>query len=212
MNPEQAETIVQFRPHSISSKEVVVVRFVNSSGHPLSWWAVAEALSNSPEFRQQWHQTWANVGFDFQWKPVPLHPEFSETQPFFVVLVPASFPPADARAYREYLQKKDEIAVFPNLSGDAQLMIPPATGDYGHIAAFCQTAPPDLSQAFWQKLGEMVRHAIACKDTIWCNTHGHGVPWFHLRFDKTFKYAAFPPRGKINRESIHLWYQNIYFD
>ncbi len=210
MNTEQAKISIQCRPHTISSQSVVVVRFVDSLEFPLTWWDVALALSNSSQFRQQWHQTWASVDFDFQWKPIPLHPKFSETQPFFAVLVPARFPPADVTAYQEYLEQKDEIAIFPNLSGDAQLMIPPATGDYGHIAAFCRTASSDLAQAFWQQLGEILRHAIAHKDTIWCNTHGHGVPWFHLRFDQTFKYAAFPPQGKINRESLNLWYQNIY--
>ncbi|MDJ0662255.1 MAG: hypothetical protein QNJ42_22615 [Crocosphaera sp.] len=45
---------------------------------------------------------------------------------------------------------------------------------------------------------------------MWCNTHGHGVPWMHIRFDQTLKYAAFPPYGHINKISQTQWYENIY--
>jgi hypothetical protein len=204
------EIAAQCVPFSLSSHRVTVVRFLKAGEMPLTWWAVAEALSQSPHFRQHWHHTWAEVGFDFQWKPIPLHPEFSQTHPFFAVLVPATFPPADATAYREYLQDNNEIAFFPNLSGDAQLLIPPASGDYGHMAAFCRGAPADLYHVFWAKAAEIVRQAIERNETMWCNTHGHGVPWFHLRCDRTFKYIAFPPRGTINRDSLNLWYHNIY--
>ncbi len=45
---------------------------------------------------------------------------------------------------------------------------------------------------------------------MWCNTHGHGVPWMHIRLDQTLKYPAFPPYGTIDETSQKQWYETIY--
>ncbi len=58
-----------------------------------------------PIFRAFWNKTLAKIPFDFQWKPIPIHPEFAQTYPFFTVLVPSSFPPSNPLAYRKYLNK-----------------------------------------------------------------------------------------------------------
>ncbi|MGK7888496.1 MAG: hypothetical protein AB4042_04120 [Leptolyngbyaceae cyanobacterium] len=199
-------------PWPIRDRKGWVVRFHQPDGRVLSWVDVAQGLVASAAVRSRWNQAWAEIPSDFMWKPVPIHPEFID-HPFFAVAVPSSFPPTNAMAFQRYLQRltSDEaIAVFPNLSGDAQLVVPPATGDYGHIRAFCRHAPEILTDRLWLQVGMMVNQAIQQKDIVWCNTHGHGVPWMHVRFDRSHKYTAFPPYGAITVVSQQQWYEGIY--
>jgi hypothetical protein len=194
-------------------KDTIVVRFVDREQIPFSWSAIAQGLCQEQAFRDMWNQTWADIPFDFQWKPVPIHSTSATTQPFFAVLVPSTFRKADPSAYQEHLQKleaTDLVADFTNLSGDAHLIIPRATGNYAHIAAFCRLASQDLIHAFWTRVGEVTTSAISQVDSLWCNTHGHGVPWMHIRCDRSLKYTAFPPSGTIDDNSQALWYQSIY--
>ena len=172
---------------------VIVIRFIDhhaTTGKLLTWVDITQHLTTSEAFRNRWNQTWANLPTDFMWKPVPIHPAFAATHPFFTVAVPSSFPAANSSAYRSHLNRlpsEERVAVFPNLSGEAQLVVPEDTGAYGHIRAFSQLAPAPLWHRFWQRIGFMAQEAIANKETVWCNTHGHGVPWMHVRFDQTHK-------------------------
>jgi len=197
----------------VANKDAQLVTFEDAQGDPLSWEQIAQLLVLSEDFRSLWNQTWADLPFDFEWKPVPIHPYTARTHPFFVIAFPATFRPANSRDFQGYLQglKKEALtAYFPNFSGDAHLLIPRETGEYGHIAAFCRVAPAAAQHAIWRRLGELCGIAIAQKTTVWCNTHGHGVPWLHIRFDKRLKYASFPPRGSISTHSQAIWYQQIY--
>ncbi len=198
----------------LENRKIRVVRFENSQGIPYTWLSITQALSEQSQFRNLWNGILADTPFDFQWKPIPIHPQCVKSYPFFVVLVSSSFPVvANPKAYQKYLNQLCEqelIATFTNLSGDATLIIPRATGQYGHIRSFCQQASRSLMEALWQGVGKLTLEKILRKETFWCNTHGHGVPWLHIRFDRQLKYTAFPPRGEINQDSQQQWYQNIY--
>lgn len=209
--------INQATAHQVSLKigqqGTVVIRFVDSDQRPFSWSAIAMGLSSQANFRQLWNQTWADIPFDFIWQPVPIHPDFATTYPFFAVLIPSSFGRANPEAYQDYLQKlksHELVTTFPNLSGDALLVIPKATGNYGHIAAFCRLASVDLQQALWKRVGEIAQNAIEKEDSIWCNTHGHGVRWMHVRFDQVLKYFTLLPATTITDKTQTLWYENLY--
>ncbi|MGL5082384.1 MAG: DUF6940 family protein [Microcoleaceae cyanobacterium] len=198
-------------PLTFAGQNVLMVRFLDPQGNPLTWPAIAQGLCQVPEFRELWNQTWADPVFDFQWKPVPIHPTTVDTLPFFAVLVPSAFEPADPAEFQPYLQQlgsEELVAAFPNLAGDALLVSPKVVGNYGHIAEFCQTAPQALRHTLWAQVGEIVAQAIQQQQILWCNTHGHGVPWLHIRFDSTLKYPAFPPHSEINEMTQALWYQN----
>ena len=197
----------------IADRSAALITFVDPQGLPFSWGQIAEALIEEPDFRELWNQSWASLDFDFEWKPVPLHPYTAQSHPFFAIAFPATFRPADPTDFQPYLQAlppDEQTALFSNFSGDAQLLAPKPTGDYGHIAAFCRTAESPLQHALWRRVGQLCREAIAQQESVWCNTHGHGVPWLHVRFDRRLKYAAFPPRGSISANSQAIWYQQIY--
>lgn len=200
-------------PLRIGQRDLVVIRFVDGNQQPFSWSAIAMGLSTQADFRQLWNQTWADIPFDFLWQPVPIHPGFATTYPFFAVLIPSSFGRANPEAYQDYLQKlkpHELVTTFSNLSGDALLVIPKATGNYGHIAAFCRLASVDLQQALWKKVGEIAQNAIEKGDSIWCNTHGHGVSWMHVRFDQSLKYFTLFSTKTITEKTQTLWYNNLY--
>lgn len=208
-----AEAIANQTTLTVGGHSAVIVRFVDIDGAAFAWSAIAQGLHGSEAFRAVWNQVWADVSFDFQWKPVPIHPTSAKAKPFFAVLVPATFEAADASAYQPYLQQlgpTDLIADFLNLSGDARLVVPRAMGNYGHIAAFCRSAPVEMYQVLWGRVGKIATAAIQQQRAVWCNTHGHGVPWMHVRFDRILKYTAFPPSGVIDDTSQAVWYQTIY--
>ena len=191
-------------------REAQLISFVDRQGDPFSWEQIALALSEGKDFCRLWNRTWADLPFDFEWKPVPIHPYTAKTHPFFAIAFPAEFRSADPHDFQHYLQALapgELIATFENFSGDAQLLVPKDTGDYGHIAAFCRRAEPQLREALWRRVGQICEEAIAHENSVWCNTHGHGVPWLHIRFDSRLKYAAFPPRGSISPNSQAVWYQ-----
>ncbi|MGB7249996.1 MAG: hypothetical protein WBC73_13745 [Phormidesmis sp.] len=197
----------------VAHRGAQLITFVDSQKRPFTWQQVADGLIQDVDFRQLWNQTWADLPFDFEWKPVPIHPYTAETHPFFAIIFPAEFRPADPTDFQSYLRAiaPDELtATFRNFSGDAQLVIPQNTGDYGHIAAFCRSAPTEVQHVLWQQVGQMCERAIADETAVWCNTHGHGVPWLHVRFDSRLKYSAFPPRGSISANSQAIWYKQIY--
>ncbi|MGB3296692.1 MAG: hypothetical protein WBA76_00375 [Phormidesmis sp.] len=197
----------------VADHSAQLVTFVDQQHKALTWHQVAQLLANDAKFCEQWNQTWADLPFDFEWKPVPIHPYTAQTHPFFAIAFPAQFQAANSQDFDRYLQalSQDELtARFNNFSGDAQLLIPANTGDFGHIADFCRKASPKARQALWQAVGEMCGGAIAQETPVWCNTHGHGVPWLHIRFDSQLKYSLFPPRGSISANSQAIWYQQIY--
>ncbi len=197
----------------VANRSGQLIAFVDRQRCPFTWVQVARALADDADFCDLWNQTWADLPFDFEWKPVPIHPYTAETHPFFAIAFPAQFRPADPSDFQRYLEalKPAELtAKFTNFSGDAQLLIPAERGDYGHIAAFCRTAMPEMWRSLWQQTGKMCLTAITQQTPIWCNTHGHDVPWLHIRFDSRLKYAAFPPRGSISANSQAIWYQQIY--
>lgn len=199
------------RAMALEGREVLLVRFVRDE-EVLSWEDVALLLKGSAEFREVFHRAWADQPFDFLWKPVPIHPD-TVGRDFFVVLVPSAFVKADASAFRDKLEAMDpeeEALVFLNLSGSATLVVPRERGEFGHIAGFCREASRESADAFWEKAGEEALRRVQEGAVSWCNTHGHGVPWFHLRFDKTHKYSAFSPRGAISSKTQEYWFDRVY--
>lgn len=197
----------------VAHRGAQMITFIDPQYRPLSWAQVSHGLVHDPAFCQCWSQTWAELPFDFEWKPVPIHPYTANTHPFFAVVFPARFraaDPADFAPYLKALLAEALTATFANFSGDAQLIIPQNTGDYGHIAAFCRNASVQAQRALWWQVGKRCQDAIAHKKAVWCNTHGHGVPWLHVRFDSRLKYSAFPPNGSISANSQAIWYKRIY--
>lgn len=120
------------------------------------------------------------------------------TAPLEAVLVEvpalASRPP-DWSPFRGPLSRAiGPVAVFPNLGRDATLVAPvPQPGaDWGHLAAFCRTAPPAVTRALWAAVGQVLHEEVGRRPR-WLSTAGLGVSWLHVRLDSRPKYIKHAP-------------------
>jgi hypothetical protein len=89
------------------------------------------------------------------------------------------------------------VCVFPNLSGDATMIVPKpmllkGTAPYVDIASFLRGAPEKQRRELWRKIGEAVEACVS-DSPLWLNTAGGGVSWLHVRLDTRPKYNAYQP-------------------
>jgi hypothetical protein len=110
---------------------------------------------------------------------------------------------ASSSAFQEHLDKcaDPHVCSFPNLGGDAMLVVPqkqPGTKDpaYSHLAAFLREAPEEQIAQVWKKVASTYLQILQTRDEtkpVWLSTEGTGVPWLHFRFDDRPKYYHYRP-------------------
>jgi hypothetical protein len=134
----------------------------------------------------------------FRWETPPVTAA-TATRPFeFVVLdSPGLATRPDPGAFAEHFAGAAEagVVVFPNLGGDALLVVPcplAAPSAYGHLAAFVRAAPEPQRHALWQAVGGAMARRL-CANPVWLSTAGAGVAWLHVRLDDRPKYYGFGP-------------------
>ncbi len=96
----------------------------------------------------------------------------------------------EIQAFEDCFSKENPVVDFPNLSGDAHLVVPcPLAKEscYTHIACFTQNAPMSQQLALWQKVGATAAVRLSEKP-MWISTAGMGIYWLHVRFDSRPKY------------------------
>jgi hypothetical protein len=103
---------------------------------------------------------------------------------------------ADYSSFQEKLGNSNQPVYFRNLSGDALLIVPPVVpnqqSDFAHLAMFSIHADIELQRKLWTLAAQQMLQSL--KDTkgpLWLSTAGGGVPWLHVRIDKTPKYYHF---------------------
>ena len=101
---------------------------------------------------------------------------------------------ADPSAFSVHL--RDSVNTFSSLGGDATLIAPSATGDYGHFAAFLRTAPAAQVDALLRSVGDAIA-AWPRSANPWVSTAGLGVPWLHVRVDTRPKYYRHRPYRSV---------------
>ena len=102
----------------------------------------------------------------------------------------------DPSPFAAQLSKGDRVATFPNLGGDAVLIVPSPQAAPGatHLAAFVRTAPVDVIDELWSAVGQAVARRRAAKaEPLWISTAGLGVHWLHVRLDDRPKYYRHHP-------------------
>jgi hypothetical protein len=137
----------------------------------------------------------------FAWELPPFAPDtLGRPAEFVLVDHPALGRAAtDHGPFDEALGATEPIATFPNLSGDAVLVVPhPAWApDSGHLAAFVRHAPPDIADALWTAVGRAIAEHLARSNApLWVSTAGMGVSWLHVRLDRRPKYYRHRPYSR----------------
>lgn len=167
---------------------------------PLSYREVIGLWQGDAAFRKRFAEILTAAPFEaFFWETPPVN-RGTLDQPFEFVWVDA--PPLvrlkpEPQAFAEHFASHpgQPVLSFPNLGGDAVLVVPAPLADedaYTHLARFLGKAPEAQVDAFWQKVGEAMHKRIS--DTpVWLSTAGLGVSWLHLRLDSRPKYYRHRP-------------------
>lgn len=132
-------------------------------------------------------------GYFWEVKPIT---ENGINETFEFVLVDSKTLPnivANDSSFKKYFKEGEEVITFPNLGGDAQLIVPTQiseSSNYNHLATFVRKAPLTQVIHFWEKVAEEYEKLIGT-ETKWLSTAGLGVYWLHVRVDSRPKYYRF---------------------
>lgn len=177
---------------------------VSWNGTPLPSRTAYELCANE-EFRSSLVAELANAPFKaYFWETPPITIETSERS-FEYVLTDApglasAAPEVDA--FREHFSSDagaDGVVTFPNLGGDATLVVPCPNGglsSYAHLAAFVRGAKEAQRHALFAALGTAVLSHLS-ERPLWISTAGMGVYWLHLRLDSRPKYYRHAPYKRV---------------
>jgi len=177
----------------------------NTAHYTINWQEKAvtfqdwiELCQSSPDFVHVFSQLLTASDYEaFFWEVKPITQEKIYAQ-FEFVLVESrmlSDISANPKSFLAKFESGGLVTSFPNLGGDAQLVIPfPITDQsiYGHLASFLRRAPKDQIFAFWQKAAQAYELQIG-QNPKWLSTAGLGVPRLHLRIDSRPKYYRHKP-------------------
>jgi hypothetical protein len=105
--------------------------------------------------------------------------------------------PPDAETFAGHFGAGDGVVTFPNLGGDALLVVPEPAADgaadaYPHLAAFLRRGPARQVRALWRATAAAVLDRLD-DSPLWLSTSGTGVAWLHVRLDRRPKYYQHGP-------------------
>jgi hypothetical protein len=169
-------------------------------GSCLSFRQFFDLLDSSEDFADWYSDTIA--AFEtaaFYWELPPLSSStFDDDAEFVLIDAPslARLPPEPTPFASQFEScPGQDVVVFPNLGGDAILVVPCPLGPaatYPHLAAFLRLAAKAQIRALWRVTAETLLHRIG-EAPIWLSTAGIGVAWLHLRLDSRPKYYRHRP-------------------
>ncbi len=166
--------------------------------NPTSFADALRYLRDDPEFRSFFIASLAGAPFkSFRWETPPITLK-TANRPFEFVLVdsPELDVAADESAFARYFRDMTRSVVhFPNLGGDAILVVPSPVGPakaYAHSGSFVRNAPESQIHELWTLVGEVALLRLSAKP-VWISTAGAGVPWLHVRIDDRPKYYRHRP-------------------
>lgn len=176
---------------------------VDLDSRPATFADVLRAWHGDAGFRTLFNTLLADAPYPaFRWETPPVTAA-TATRSFEFVLLdsPGLALRPDPAAFTEHFGRGAgrDVVVFPNLGGDAILVVPcpvAAPPAYGHLAAFARLAPGRQRHALWQAVGEAMTRRIGAKP-VWLSTAGAGVPWLHVRLDDRPKYYGYGPYRSV---------------
>lgn len=168
-------------------------------GKMMSVEEVVSHWKNTPVFRTFYNGILVDSPFEaFFWELPPMTTQTLQ-QDFEFVLVNSTALPrirANKKAFQEHFDRhpNEQILSFPNLSGDAQLIVPTPQGslqNYAHLANVVRYTPVNQMDELWKVIGEEYERMLEIEKPRWLSTAGLGVSWLHIRVDSRPKYYRF---------------------
>ncbi|MFK7906168.1 MAG: hypothetical protein AB8B69_13635 [Chitinophagales bacterium] len=167
-------------------------------GKTMSFEQVIHHWKNTAIFRAFYNGILADSPFEaFFWEVLPMTKDGLQ-QDFEFVLVNSDTLTrirANKSPFQEHFDRfpNEEVITFPNLSGDAQLVVPTPQTDlqnYAHLANVVRNAPDSQIDELWKMIGVEYEKALQQRPK-WLSTAGLGVLWLHIRIDSRPKYYRF---------------------
>lgn len=181
-----------------SLKDGHVQRFVISQdGDRLSYADVLTLWQNGAEFRSYFVGLLSASPFSaYRWEtPGVTTATLNRDFEFVLLRNDALARPVDASVFRSHFDSNLEVATFPNLSGDAVMVVPCPIADtsiYGHLASFIRGAPESQLHTLWRSVAIAMSERVSDRP-VWLSTAGMGVSWLHVRLDDRPKYYGHVP-------------------
>ena len=175
-------------------------------GTPLAYGEVLRLWQHDEEFRGYFVSLLRGSPLlEFRWETPPITRRTADRRDFEFVLLDGRgldrTPDADAFAdqFSTSSTADESVVAFPNLGGDAVLVVPRAVGPhdaYGHLAAFVRQASPAQVHELWRVVGRTVEARLT-ERPLWLSTAGLGVAWLHVRLDERPKYYGFAEYRRV---------------
>ena len=167
---------------------------------PVSFRRFFELLASSDEFADWYSETLAAFEAEAFYRELPpvTTATLDKDTEFVLIEAPmlARSPPEPAPFSAYFDRALDEdVIVFPNLGGDAVMVVPCPRGPdqhYPHLAAFLRGADKHQVGALWQKTAQQMLRSFG-ERPVWLSTAGGGVAWLHIRLDSRPKYYSYGP-------------------
>lgn len=173
---------------------------LSGSSGPLSFCETVGLWRDNADFRGYFTALISGSPFDALFWETPPVTDQTSSRPFEFVLLqapPLSRLQPDPSSFMPHFssQPSEEILTFPNLGGDAILVVPAPLAEpscYIHLARFLRDAPRSQVDTFWRSTGLAMEKRLSSRPT-WLSTAGLGVSWLHLRLDSRPKYYRHEP-------------------
>jgi hypothetical protein len=181
---------------SLLTPDILVVQLPSTRGE------LVRALCDDAALRSALTDSLRRAPFAaFAWELPPFAPGTLGRPAEFVVIEHLALARAvpDHSPFDEALGATTPIATFPNLGGDAVLVVPhPVTApDSTHLAEFVRSASPSVADALWTAVGRAIAGRVASSPLpLWVSTAGLGVSWLHVRLDQRPKYYRHRPYAR----------------
>ncbi len=179
-----------------------VLRFrLRRDGEPLSWSDVMHRWQTDQSFRRFFISVLADAPFPaYFWETPPVTRTSIDREFEFVLVDSRSLAGVrtDEQAFTNHFASAKpgaSVIEFPNLSGDATLVVPcpgEPSSAYSQISTFARQAPDDQQHQLWSMVGAALERQLSAQP-VWLNTSGLGIYWLHIRLDSIPKYYTHEP-------------------
>ena len=129
------------------------------------------------------------------WEFPPYCSRTANNKAEFMLAKTCKFKKTDSSSFDDHFIDKsnNDVCVFYNISRDTKLITIKSEYDMsqtymGHIGAFMNNAPIELKHKLLISIGEQMMSYTNNHCPAYLSTHGHGVPWLHIRISNKPKY------------------------
>ena len=195
-DPEMWDTQIE------SLKDGRIQRFVISQNNDsLSYADVISLWQDNAEFRSYYVSLLSASPFAaYRWEtPCVTTATLDRDFEFVLLRSDALARPVDATAFSSHFETGSQIATFPNLGGDAVMVVACPIADlsiYGHLASFIRHATESQLHDLWRSVAAAMGERVS-ERPVWLSTAGMGVSWLHVRLDDRPKYYGHSPFRQV---------------